>query len=320
MSAQALWCTGPNQAEIRPAQTGDGVLVRTVYSGISRGTERLVLSGMVPESEHQRMAVPGMEGSFGFPVKYGYCNVGKVLEGQHAGRLAFALYPHQTLYRLPEHALTLLPDALPAGRAILAANMETALNIVWDSGASAGDRIAIVGGGVVGLLAGFLLARFPGTDVTIIDTNPNRTGPASALGLSCVPPDQAPPGCDTVIHTSATEAGLTLALGLAGLNATIVEASWFGARPVALPLGGAFHSQRLRLVSSQVGHLPETRLHRWSYARRMAKALTLLQDDRLDVLVSGESAFGDLPADYGSILNGADTLCHRIRYPQDQPS
>jgi NADPH:quinone reductase-like Zn-dependent oxidoreductase len=317
MTAAALWLVGPDRAEIRPGGMGEGVLVRTAFSGISRGTERLVLSGQVPETEHARMRVPGMEGAFSFPVKYGYCNVGEVQEGTHAGRMAFALYPHQTLYRVPEGSLTPLPDGLPPGRAVLAANMETALNIVWDSGASAGDRIAIIGGGVVGLLVGYLMARFPGAEVTVVETNPARDDIAAALGLDCVRPGQAPEGADVVVHTSATEAGLTLAMGAAGLNATIVEASWFGARPVTVPLGGAFHSRRLRLVSSQVGHLPEARLHRWTYARRMAKALAMLQDDRLDALISGESRFGDLPADYARVLSAPDTLCHRVSYAQD---
>ena len=316
MSARALWCIAPGQAAIRPGQTGDGVALRTLWSGISRGTERLVLSGQVPASERDRMRGPGMEGTFDFPVKYGYCNVAQVQDGPLAGRMAFALFPHQTDFCLPETALTLLPDTLPAARAVLAANMETALNIVWDSGASAGDRVAVVGAGVVGLLVGYLLARFPGADVTLLDTNPARQRPAAALGLTCLPPDRAQPGCDVVIQTSASEAGLALALDLAGQNATIVEASWFGARPVTLPLGGAFHSRRLRLISSQVGHLPPARLPRWTYARRMAKALDLLHDDRLDALICGETAFDDLPARYAAILNDPETLCHRVRYPQ----
>lgn len=315
MTARALWCVGPNKAEIRPAAMGEGVLVEAVYSGISRGTEGLVLRGQVPVSEHTRMRGPGMEGEFGFPVKYGYCNVGRIIEGAMAGKLVFALFPHQTLYRLPQDSLTLLPEGLPAGRAVLAANMETALNIIWDSGASAGDRIAVIGAGVLGLLTGSLLARLPGAEVTMVDVNPERVALAARLGLICVPPDTAPHACDVVIHTSATEAGLASALAAAGRNATVVEASWHGTRPVAVPLGAEFHSQRLRLISSQVGHLPPERAPRWSYARRMAKALDMLrEDDRLDSLISGETAFEALPAEYASILAAPDTLCHRIRY------
>lgn len=315
MTALALWCVAPDRAEIRPGHVAaDGVAIEALFSGISRGTERLVAAGRVPASEYQRMRGPGMEGAFPFPVKYGYCSVGRVTEGALAGRNVFALFPHQTAYRLPEAALTPLPDALPPERAILAANMETALTILWDSAAGAGDRIAVIGGGVVGALVASLAARLPGAEVMLVDINPDRAQLAKALGIPFAQPDAAPQDCDVVIHTSATEAGLALALSLAAQDATVVEASWHGDAPVSLPLGGAFHSRRLRLVSSQVGHLPAERLPRWTYARRMGKALDLLCDPRLDVLISGESAFSDLSADYARILSAPDTLCHRIRY------
>jgi NADPH:quinone reductase-like Zn-dependent oxidoreductase len=314
MTSPALWCMAPDRTEIRPGQIGEGVLVTALFSGISRGTERLVATGRVPPSEYARMRGPGMEGDFPFPVKYGYCNVGRVAEGNLKDRAVFALFPHQVSYRLPETALTPLPDALPPARAVLAANMETALTILWDSGAGAGDRIAVIGTGVVGALVGWLAARLPGAEVTLVDINPARADLAVALGLSFALPDAAPQDCDVVIHTSASEAGLTLALSLAGQEATVVEASWHGDTPVSVPLGGAFHSRRLRLVSSQVGHVPAARLPRWTYARRLTKALDLLCDPRLDALISGETDFADLPAHYGRILAAPDTLCHRIRY------
>lgn len=314
MTAPALWCTAPDRVEIRPGQLGEGVLVEALFSGISRGTERLVAAGRVPVSEHARMRGPGMEGNFSFPVKYGYCSVGRVTEGAWAGRAVFALFPHQTRFRMPEAGLTPLPDDLPPDRAVLAANMETALTILWDSGAGLGDRVSIIGAGVVGALVATLAARLPGSEVTLVDINPARASLAGALGVDFALPDAAPKDCDVVIHTSASEAGLTLALSLAGQEATVVEASWHGDTPVSVPLGGAFHSRRQRLISSQVGHIPATRLPRWTYGRRLAKALDLLCDPRLDVLISGETDFADLPVAYGRILAAPDTLCHRIRY------
>jgi threonine dehydrogenase-like Zn-dependent dehydrogenase len=314
MTAPALWCVGPDRALIGPGQIGEGVLVEALFSGISRGTERLVAAGRVPLSEHDRMRGPGMEGDFPFPVKYGYCSVGRVTEGEMAGRMVFALFPHQTRYRLPEQALTPLPDALPAERAVLAANMETALTILWDSGAGAGDRIAVIGAGVVGALVAYLAARLPGAEVTLLDINPERAALAAALGVGFALPAAAPQDCDVVIHTSATAPGLALALSLAGQEATVVEASWHGDSPVSVPLGAAFHSRRLRLISSQVGHVPALRLPRWTYGRRLGKALDLLCDPRLDALISGESDFNDLPSRYADILAAPGTLCHRIRY------
>lgn len=313
-TAPALWCVGPGLAEARAGALGDGVLVETLCSGISRGTERLVLEGRVPEGEHERMRGPAMEGTFPFPVKYGYSAVGRVAEGPMAGRAVFALHPHQARFRLPQDALTPLPDGLPPARAVLGANMETALTLLWDSGAGPGDRVAIVGAGVVGALTGYLAARLPGAEVTLIDTNPDRAALARALGCAFAAPSAAPSECDVVLHLSANPAGLATAIACAGTEAAIVEGSWYGAGTVPAPLGGAFHSRRLRLVGSQVGRIPAARAPRWSYARRLAKALDLLRDDALDALISGETAFADLPDAYPAILSDPDTLCHRIRY------
>lgn len=314
MQPMALWCVGTSEARLLPGRSGEGVLVETLYSGISRGTERLVFEGRVPASEATRMSSLAQEGSFDFPVKFGYCAVGRVVEGDLAGRHVFALHPHQTSFRMAAAMLNLLPEGLPPERAVLGANMETALNILWDSGASAGDRIAVIGAGVVGALTGYLAARLPGAEVTLVDVNASRAALAGALGCLFALPDDAPLECDVVIHTSATEQGLTRALECAGHEATIVEASWFGSGRVSVPLGGAFHSRRLRIVGSQVGSVPAGRAARWTHSRRMSTALGLLCNERLDALISGETAFADVPGSYGAILADPDTLCHRIRY------
>jgi threonine dehydrogenase-like Zn-dependent dehydrogenase len=313
-TAAALWCIGPERAELGDGVLGDGVLVEMLYSAISRGTERLVFRGQVPASEHVRMRCPAQEGEFPFPVKYGYCAVGRVVEGSMAGRLVFALHPHQARFRLPESLLTPLPPDVPAPRAVLAANMETALNLLWDSGAGAGDRIAVVGAGLVGALTGYLASRLPGAEVTLIDVQKDRAAVADRLGCRFALPGAAPRDCDVVLHLSATAKGLATALESAGTEACVVEGSWHGSDATPAPLGGAFHSRRLRLVSSQVGSVPAARTPRWSHARRRAKALQLLADPVLDTLISGESHFRELPARYGAILADPGTLCHRIRY------
>lgn len=314
MSPQALWCTAANSSELRFAELGGGVLVQTLFSGISRGTERLVFEGRVPESEWSRMRAPNQQGEFSYPVKFGYCAVGEVLEGELVGKKVFALYPHQDKFRITEDMLYPLPEHLPAERAVLAANMETALNVLWDSGAAAGDRIGIIGSGVLGSLIGYLAAQLPGAEVTLIDLNPARAQLAIKLGCKFALPSEAANDCDVVIHTSASQSGLALALEIAGQEATVLEASWFGSESVNLSLGAAFHSRRLRIVGSQVGSLPASRIPRWSHTRRMRKALELLCDPVLDALISGESNFADLPTDYGRVLADPQTLCHRIRY------
>lgn len=314
MTAEALWCTAPGMVELRAGAVGDGVLVKTLFSGISRGTERLVIEGKVPGSEYDRMRAPRQEGAFPFPVKYGYCAVGQIAEGTHEGQVVFALHPHQTQFRLGAENLTPLPPALPPERAVLSANMETALNVLWDSGAGAGDEIVIVGAGVVGALTGYLAAKLPGTEVTLVDINPDRAPLADALGCAFAVPDTCPRDADVVVHVSASASGLATAIEAAGDESTVVEASWYGETPTPAPLGGAFHSRRLKLVSSQVGNLPAAQRPRWSYARRMGKALELLCDPALDALISGETAFSDLPAHYAGILRDPATLCHRVRY------
>ena len=314
MKPKALWISGAGQAELRAAILGEGTHVETLFSGISRGTERLVFEGRVPVSEADRMRAPAQEGDFGFPVKYGYCAVGRVKNGALAGRIVFALHPHQTEFCLSPKMIVPLPEGVPAERAVLAANMETALNILWDSGATAGGRILVVGAGVVGALVGYLAAALPGSEVTLVDTLPNRGDLAKELGCAFSLPHAAPGDCDTVIHTSASEDGLALAIDSAGQDATVIEGSWYGSSSVEVPLGGAFHSRRIRLVSSQVGKIPPAMAPRWTHRRRLAKALDLLRDPRLDILISGETDFEDLPECYAQILADPDTLCHRIRY------
>jgi hypothetical protein len=320
-SGRALWYVGPGRAEIRaepvaPLDAGQARL-RAVASALSRGTERLVFSGRVPESEFERMRAPFMSGAFPFPVKYGYAMVGEVEEGppELKGRLCFALYPHQTVFNLPVENIVPLPDGLPAERAVLAANMETALNAVWDGAPGPADRIAVVGAGVLGLLVARLCAKMPGVQVTVVDINPERAAVARGLDAGFAAPEAAPGNHDLVVHTSASAAGLATALRLAGDEATVLELSWYGAGDVQVPLGDVFHSRRLKLVSSQVGKVAPSHRPRWDYRRRLSAALDLLNDPALDALIAPPVAFADLPAKLPEILNPATgVLCQLIRY------
>jgi threonine dehydrogenase-like Zn-dependent dehydrogenase len=317
--ARALWIQALGEAALREedvaARPGQ-VVVETRFSGISRGTEALVWRGGVPKAERARMRAPLQAGSFPFPVKYGYAAVGRVAEGppELVGRDVFVLHPHQDRFAAPAEMAVPLPRGVPPGRAVLAANMETALNVVWDAGALPADKIAVVGAGVVGALVGWLCSRLPAAEVTLVDVDRERAAVAAALGCGFALPEAAPTDCDLVVHASATGAGLATALAAAGLEATVVEASWYGDRPPTVGLGGAFHSRRLRLVSSQVGLVPTGRRARWTNRRRLEAALGLLADPALDVLIDGETAFADLPARYGAILDRPGTLCHRVYY------
>ncbi len=318
--AKALWYVGDGRAELREeavAAPGSGeVRVRALYGAISRGTERLVASGRVPQSEYERMRAPCMAGAFPFPVKYGYATVGRVEDGASPGELVFALHPHQDEFTIPAAMVVPVPAAVPAARAVLAANMETALNALWDGAPGPADRIAVVGGGIVGLLIARLCARMPGVEVTLVDIEPARAALARALGAGFTTPDAAPRDCDLVFHASASAKGLTTALKLAGEEATIVELSWYGTGEVAVPLGEAFHSRRLRLIASQVGRVAPSHRPRWTHGRRLAAALALLDDPALDVLLAPAVEFGELPARLAALLAPTgDARCPLIRYP-----
>jgi threonine dehydrogenase-like Zn-dependent dehydrogenase len=321
-TAQALWYVASGVAEHRPEPIGeprpDEVLVRTLFSGVSRGTERLVISGSVGRSEWERMRAPLQAGAFPFPVKYGYCAAGVVEAGpqQLVGRCVFVLHPHQDWFVAPVEMAVPVPAAVPARRATLAANIETALNALWDSGAGPADRIVVVGAGVVGLLVAYLAARLPGSDVTVIDPVAGRRAAVEGLGATYSCDGSGISGADVVIHTSATAGGLATALAVAGLEATVLELSWYGDRPIAAPLGAAFHSQRLRLISSQVGQVSPSRRPRWTYRRRMEAALALLADPILDGLILDEVAFEDASEQLPPLLRpSASGLGIVLRYP-----
>ncbi|MEU9345860.1 dehydrogenase [Streptomyces sp. NPDC048278] len=320
-SARAFWLRSPGHGELRDvtlAEPGEGeVLVRALYSGVSRGTETLVFRGGVPESQHAVMRAPFQEGDFPGPVKYGYLSVGVVEQGPDAltGRTVFCLYPHQTHYVVPVSAVTVVPERVPPARAVLAGTVETAVNALWDAAPLLGDRIAVIGGGMVGCSVAALLARFPGVRLQLVDADPARAKTAEALGVDFAAPGDALGECDLVVHASATEQGLGRALELLAPEGTVLDLSWYGDRRIALPLGEAFHSRRLTVRSSQVGTVsPAARAGR-TYADRLALALELLADPALDALITGESAFEELPEVLPRLASGElPALCHRVRY------
>ena len=319
--ARAFWIAAPGRGEIRaegvPSPSVEEVEVRALFSGISRGTEALVFRGRVPASEYQRMRAPFQTGDFPGPVKYGYASVGRVERGPREllDRHVFALYPHQTRYVVPSTAVHLLPNDVPPQRAVLAANLETAINGLWDAHPQVGDRIVVVGAGTVGSLAAWLAGRIHGCDVELVDINPERAAVARALGVRFSSADKVSDGADVVIHASGSAAGLDLALRVAGFEATIVELSWYGDQAVPIALGQAFHARRLTIKSSQVGSVAAAQRARWDLRRRMQFALASLADPALDVLITGETTFESLPQVMADLADGSlDAICHRVRY------
>lgn len=324
MMARALWTVSEGRCEIReetlPSRAPDQALVRTLASGISRGTERLVLTGRVPESQYAAMRCPFQAGDFPFPVKYGYSAVGVVEDGPAAlvGRRIFCLHPHQDRFLAPAGMCIPVPDDVPDARAVLAANMETAVNILWDARPLAGERALVIGAGVVGLLVAALLTRMPGMEVVVCDLDPRRRAVVEALGATFAAPEDAPAGRDLVIHASADPAGLRRALELCAFEARIIEASWYGTREAALSLGEAFHAKRLQIVSTQVGAVAPAMRGRRSHGERMALALSLLANQRFDALLAPATPFAGLAAAMPGLLSpppgAAAPLCPVVAY------
>ncbi len=319
--ARAFWVRSPGVGEIRsmilPEPAPDQVLVRTLYTGISRGTEVLVFQGNVPIGQYGVMRAPHQEGEFPGPVKYGYLNVGVVEQGPVAlmGRTVFCLYPHQTAYVVPASDVVAVPDGVPAARAVLAGTVETAVNALWDAAPLVGDRVTVVGAGMVGCCVARILAQFPGVTVQLVDVDASRSAVAAALGAEFVTPAQAAQGRDLVVHASATAEGLALALDLLAPEGTVVELSWYGDREVSLPLGGSFHSGRLTIRGSQVGTISPARRASRGFADRLTLALDLLRDSSFDSLCTGESAFEQLPDVLAAIAAGTrPALAHLITY------
>ena len=320
----AFWVREPGVAEIRPAvlpEPGpDDVLVRTLRTGVSRGTEGLVFRGGVPAAQRDTMRAPFQEGDFPGPVKYGYLNVGVVERGpaRLLGRTVFCLYPHQTSYVVPAGAVTVVPEDVPAARAVLAGTVETAVNALWDAPPLLGDRIAVVGAGMVGCCVARLLSRVPGTQVTLVDVDPSREVVAAALGADFALPADAEDGRDLVVHASATAAGLQRSLDLLVPEGTVLDLSWYGDTEVGLSLGGAFHHDRLRIRASQVGTVAAARRDTRTTSDRLELALELLRDPAFDVLLTGSSDFRDLPGVMSRLADGSlPGLCHTVTYDEE---
>ncbi len=325
-TARAFWLREPGVGEIRevvlPEPRTHDVVVRTLRSAVSRGTESLVFGGHVPPGQHDAMRAPFQDGDFPGPVKYGYLNVGLVEEGPGdlLGRQVFCLHPHQTAYVVPSAAVVPVPDDVPVRRAVLAGIVETAVNALWDAPPLVGDRVTVVGAGVLGCSVARLVSRVPGTEVTLVDVDPSRCSVAAALGIDFSLPDDAAGDRDLVVHTSATSAGLQRSLDLLATEGTVLELSWYGDEPTTVQLGGSFHSGRLNLRASQVGRVAPARRDRRTTMQRLALALDLLRDEAFDCLLTGESPFESLPEVMPRLVSRElPALCHAVTYDEEVP-
>jgi len=324
--ATAYWTVRPGRGELRtedlPEPQDGEALVRALYSGISRGTELLVHHGQVPDSVADTMRAPHQDGDFPAPVKYGYLSVGVVEQGPDdwKGRTVFCLHPHQDHYVVPVGGLTRVPDGVPPRRAVLTGMVETALNALWEAGPRLGDRVAVVGGGLLGGTLATLLTKFPLGRLELVDVDPAKKRIATALGVDFAHPNDAQPDCDIVFHCSATSDGLQRSLQLAGDEAEIIELSWYGDNPVHVPLGEDFHARRLSIIASQVAVVAKARRHRRSTQERLETAVGLLEDPAFDLFLSQDTSFAELPQTMEKLAeDGGGSACHVVSYRAPQP-
>jgi 2-desacetyl-2-hydroxyethyl bacteriochlorophyllide A dehydrogenase len=309
-----LWWTALRTGELRaeplPPPGPEDVVVQAIASGISAGTELLVYRGQVPPE--LPLDLPTLAGSFRYPIKYGYASVGRVAAAGAAvrdrapGDLVFALHPHQSTYVLPAARTVLLPPNLPPEHGVFLANLETAVNVALDAAPRLGETVLLSGLGVVGLLVLQTLRRTGVAEIIAVDPLPRRRALAARLGASLtLAPDAdvaaqarartAGRGVDLAVEVSGAPAALGPAIEAVADEGTVVVASWYGTKSVPLHLGSHFHRGRVRLRSSQVGHLDPALAPRWDHARRQAVALRLLAELPLGDLISHRIPFAQAP-------------------------
>lgn len=315
MTATALWHTNNRATELKPIELDEaGVLIRSLYSLISTGTERLVAQGGVPAELQEKMRVPGMQGQFSFPLTYGYSLVGQVEALGHVlhHKYVHLLHPHQSAVHWPAEQLSVIPEGIPPLRATLASNLETVVNAVWDSQVQVGSRVLVVGFGMIGALLSRVLAQIPAIELVVVETNDERKLLAAEMGFTL---GQGGQDFDCAFHTTAQSAGLQMALDAVGQEGKVVELSWYGKREIMLSLGGLFHYGRKQIISSQVSHLPARKRARWDFARRKAVVFRLLQQAVFDQHITQLIDFSEAPDFFGQVRSGSTpALGTAIRY------
>jgi len=287
------------------------VRIKTIASAISHGTEMLVYRGEVPAD--LALDLPTLAGSYSFPIKYGYASVGRVLdsgaESFSPGDLVFVHHPHQDTFVVPAELPVPLPEGLDPAAGLFFANVETALNVVHDAPLRLGETALVFGQGVVGLLITQLLELAGAGRVLVVDPVKKRRDQALEVGAdeAFEPGGDLPDlilestegrGADLAVEVSSSGAALQAAIDAVAAEGTVVVASWYGTKPVALSLGGHFHRGRVRLRSSQVGGMNPELCSRWDRARRAEAVLRLLPRLRPERLVSHRIPFEDAPQAY----------------------
>ncbi len=317
IESRSLWLTAPKMVEFRtetipPPGSGE-IRVQTIASALSQGTEMLVYRGEVPVD--LPLDLPALSGSFAFPIKYGYATVGRVLDlgddvtGFARGDAVFVHHPHQSTFVVPTNpadgpAPVRLPDDLDPLLGLFVANLETAVNVLLDSGIRLGETALVFGQGTVGLLIAQLLRHAGAGQVIVVDPLERRRTLAFKLGvdvalepgsemLERVMELTEGRGADVAIEVSGSGAALQSAIESVAVEGTVVVVSWYGTKTVSLALGEHFHRGRVRIRSSQVGRISPELSARWDHARRLRLSVELLPRLELSELISHRFRFDE---------------------------
>jgi threonine dehydrogenase-like Zn-dependent dehydrogenase len=311
MKTHALWHISPDASAILehdlPAGNDHMLLVKSLYSLVSMGTERIVASALMPSAVWNQMAVPYMEGTFSLPCKYGYSLTGKVLKGpaEYKGKTVHLMHPHQDRLWVNATSVFIVPDDIPATRAVLASQVETAVTAIWDSRISLGDSVLIAGFGLVGAMIALLTSPIPGVKIAVLEKNEFRKELARELCFDVIDKqDENGKIFDVAIHTAGDEKALQFCIDHIGHESQVTEVSFYGKKSITLMLGETFHTQRKRIVVSQVAHIPSHKLNRWDLHRRKKLVFDMLKDKRFDMLVENRIPFEQAPLLFNQIRYG----------------
>ena len=293
------------------------IVVKTLFSGISYGTEKLVYSGKVPKSQRNLMKCPYQEGDFGNDIKYGYINVGKVVDGDksYLGNNIFSLYPHQDFYKIPSNEALIIPNKIPLSRCLLIPNLETAINAVWDTLPSAGDRILVIGAGIVGLLTAYLINKIPGVNLFIVDKDPSKRKITKKLGINFL--DAIPKKFDArfIYECTGDHRILNSLKNNITVNSTICVLSWYGDKKSDIALGENFFSKRAKLIMSQVSKISPARYDLNNQDRRKIALDILDASNDLDHLIEKKYVnFNHLDKFFSNRKNHNNFLCKVVKY------
>ena len=317
INTQSFWIKKKNNSYIKDHsinQAGKNeLLIQTKYSGISYGTERVVYTGSVPDSQRELMRCPYQEGNFGSDVKYGYMNIGKVIDGPPGfkGKYVYTLFPHQTYYILDKTEVTLIPESIPLKRCLLTANMETAINGMWDTLPSCGDKILVIGSGVVGFLMAYILKSIPGSEILLVDSDSKKNKYSKLFNINFKNKYKA-----NIIYECSGNAKI-----LDGLSkhvkdeAIICILSWYGDNISKVKFGEEFLSKRIKIIFSQVSKVSHNRSQYWDNVKRRELAIKMLNDDRLDNLIEKKIIkFSKLPLFFSQMNNKQSFFCKVVDY------